>query len=303
MRIILFILALIIFPFLNNSCGKLSSYPGFKRGPHGIYYQLHTIGDEDSIKAKPGDYITARLSYLTMDDSVFFKGTRKFQVLNPAYEGAIDECFTMLSRDESATFIILADNFFGITLQSALPRFIRPGSNFKVRVEMIDIQPEAYYMREKEAFLSWIEDFRDYEKVILKQFLDEEKLNVNPLPSGIYYLNLKEGTGKMIEPGDTVLVNYEGRFLNGKFFDSTVRRNKPFQFVYGTEWQVIEGMEKAIGIMREGEKALFILPSELAFGNRGSTNSIIPPFTSLIFEVEILKVTSPLNNDHAVNLN
>lgn len=303
MRIILFILTIVIFTFLNYSCDKLSSYPGYKKGPHGIYYQLHTIGDEDSIKAKPGDYITARLSYLTIDDSVFFNGTRKFQVLDPAYEGAIDECFIMLSQDESATFIISADNFFGITLQSALPRFIKPADKFKVRVEMIEIQQEADYILEKEAFLSWIEDFRNYEKVILKQFLDEEKLDVNPLPTGIYYLNLKKGTGKMIEPGDTVLVNYEGRFLNGKFFDSTVRRNKPFQFVYGTEWQVIEGMEKAIGIMREGEKALFILPSDLAFGNRGSTNNLIPPFTSLIFEVEILKVTSPLNTDHAVNLN
>jgi FKBP-type peptidyl-prolyl cis-trans isomerase len=302
MKISIFILMVTIFPLLN-SCGKLTRYPGFKKGSHGIYYQLHTIGDEDSLRAKAGDYITAKLTYLTMNDSVFFKGTRKFQVINPVYEGAIDECFTMLSPDESATFIIRADNFFNVTLQSPLPRFIRPGNSFKVKVEMIEIQSEADYMREKEAFLSWIEDFRDYEKVILKQFIAEEKLDVSPLPSGIFYLNLKEGTGKKIAPGDTVVVNYEGRFLNGKFFDSTVRRNEPFQFVYGTEWQVIEGMEKAIGIMREGEKALFILPSELAFGNRGSSSSLIPPFTSLIFEVEILKVSSPLKNDHAVNLN
>jgi FKBP-type peptidyl-prolyl cis-trans isomerase FkpA len=116
---------------------------------------------------------------------------------------------------------------------------------------------------------------------------------VNPLPSGIYYLNLVQGNGKKVELGDTITVNYEGRFLNGKFFDSTVKRRQPFQFVYGTEWQVIKGLEEAIGLMCEGEKSLFILPSELGFGNRGSSSSIIPPFTSLIFEVEILKVSSP----------
>jgi len=231
-----------------------------------------------------------------MNDSAFFNGVRKFQVQQPAYEGAIDECFSMLSVDESATFIIPADNFFAVTLQSSLPRFITPGGSLKVQIEMLEIQSEKNYIREKEAFLSWIDDFGEYEKVILTQFLDEEKLDVNPLPSGIYYLNLNPGTGKKVEAGDTVTVNYEGKFLNGKFFDSTVKRRQPFQFVYGTEWQVIDGLEEAIGMMYEGEKSLFIFPSELAFGNRGSSSSLIPPFTSLIFEVEILKVSSPVEN-------
>jgi len=224
---------------------------------------------------------------------VFFEGTRKFQMNKPAYDGAIDECFGMLSVDESATFIIPADNFFSITLHTTLPRFIIPGNSMKVKVEMLEIQSEEEYSKEKEAFLSWIEDFGDYEKVILKQFINEEKIDISPLPSGIYYLKLRPGTGKKVELGDTVTVNYEGRFLNGKFFDSTIKRRQPFQFVYGTEWQVIKGLEEAIGLMFEGEKSLFILPSELGFGNQGSSNRIIPPFTSLIFEVEILKVSLP----------
>jgi len=294
---------LIFFFTILFSCDKFPRYPDYKKGVHGIYYQLHTIGDDDTLKAGPGDYITVNLSYSTMDDSVFFNGTRKFQVMEPAYEGAIDECFAMLSVDESATFIIRSDNFFAITLQNPLPRFIEKGGTIKVKVEMMGIQTEEDYTREKEAFLSWIEDFSNYEKVILKQFIAEEKLDVSPLPSGIYYLNLRPGSGKAIEEGDTVVVNYEGKFLNGKFFDSTVKRNEPFSFVFGTEWQVIEGLEKAIGVMREGEKSLFIVPSEQAFGNRGSTSNIIPPFTSLIFEVEILKVSSPVINKHAVNLN
>jgi FKBP-type peptidyl-prolyl cis-trans isomerase FkpA len=274
------------------TCDSYSKYPGFKRAKHGIYYQLHTLG-EDTVKARAGDYITVNLTYMTLTDSVFFKGTRKFQVNNPAYDGAIDECFGLLSIEESATFIIQADNFFSVTLQSTLPRFISQGEAIKIKIGMLEIQPEQDYIREKEAFLSWIEDFGDYEKVILKQFIAEEKLNVNPLPSGIYYLNLRPGTGKKVELGDTITVNYEGRFLNGKFFDSTVKRRQPFQFVYGTEWQVIKGLEEAIGMMCEGEKSLFILPSELGFGNQGSSDSIIPPFSSLIFEVEILKVSSP----------
>jgi FKBP-type peptidyl-prolyl cis-trans isomerase FkpA len=285
-------LLILLISFVSLTCDKFSKYPGYKRARHGIYYQLQTIG-EDSVKAKPGDYITVKLAYLTMNDSVFFEGTRKFQVHEPAYEGAIDECFYMLSEEERATFILSAGRFFSITLQSALPRYITAGNSIKIDVEMLEIQSEEDFIREKEAFLSWIEDFGDYEKVILKQFIEEEKLNVEPLPSGIYYLNIRPGNGKKVEQGDTVTVNYEGRFLNGKFFDSTIKRQQPFQFVYGTEWQVIKGMEEAIGMMQEGEKSIFIMPSELGFGNRGSSNQVIPPFTSLIFEVEILKVSSP----------
>jgi FKBP-type peptidyl-prolyl cis-trans isomerase FkpA len=290
------ILILILFASaITITCDRFSKYPGYKRAGHGIYYRLLTMG-EDSAKARTGDYITVNLTYLTLSDSVFFKGTRKLQVNNPAYEGAIDECFGMLSVEESAVFIIPADKFFSVTLQTALPRFIVQGSDLKVKIEMLEIQSQEDYIREKEAFLSWIEDFGDYEKVILKQFISEEKLDVSPLPSGIYYLNLRPGTGKKVEKGDTITINYEGRFLNGKFFDSTIKRRQPFQFVYGTEWQVIKGLEEAIGMMYEGEKSLFILPSDLGFGNQGSSNNVIPPFTSLIFEVEILKVSSPGKN-------
>jgi FKBP-type peptidyl-prolyl cis-trans isomerase len=273
------------------ACRQPSEYPGFKKTKQGFYYRLNKIG-EDTVRAKPGDYITAGLVYSTMNDSVFFSGTRKLQIGIPAYEGSVDACFTMLAKDESATFILQADPFFDLTLQSPRPRFLPGGSQMKITVEMLEIQTPEAYQKEKEAFLSWIEDFGEYEKVILRQFIMEKKLDMDPLPSGILYLNLRPGSGKKVEIGDTITLNYEGRFLNGKFFDSTIKRKQPFQFVYGTEWQVIRGLEEAIGMMQEGERSLFILPSEMAFGSQGSSTGIIPPFTSLIFEIELLKVSS-----------
>ena len=87
-----------------------------------------------------------------------------------------------------------------------------------------------------------------------------------------------------------MIIHYEGKFLNGKFFDSSVKRNQPFEFVYGTECQLIQGLYKNIGNMCEGEKDLVIIPSELAFGSNGSSTGLIPPYTSLLFEVEIMKI-------------
>jgi FKBP-type peptidyl-prolyl cis-trans isomerase len=271
------------------SCSSNSPYPGFKKGKRGIYYQLHKIG-EDSKKTRYGDYITADIAYSTMKDSVFFQGRRKLQLLKHDAKGSIEQCFKMLSTGDSATFIISADEFFNKTLETSLPEFILPMSKMKVSLDIIEIQTQTEYQNEKEAFLNWIGDFGEYEKVILKQFLEEKKLEVRPYGSGLYYLKIREGKGEKIEVGDTITINYEGKFLNGKFFDSTIKRKQPFQFVYGTEWQVVEGLEQAIGMMKEGEKSLIILPSELAFGTEGSSTGIIPPFTSLIFEVEILAV-------------
>lgn len=276
---------------LTLACSK-SPYPGYTKIGGEAYFCLHRIG-EDTTRALPGDFITVNLAYLTPDDSAFFKGTRRLRLLSPAFAGSVDECFATLAEGDSATFILSATGFFEHTLGTSTPRFLKGSPIMKISVGMSDIQPSGKYEEEKQAFLSWISDFGAYEKVVLQQFLREQPVQATPTASGIYCLVLRPGQGPGVIPGDTVTVHYEGRFLNGRFFDSTIRRSQPFQFVYGTEMQVIEGLHEAIGMMHEGERSLFILPSEQAFGGKGSSSGIIPPFTSLIFEVELLKVSSP----------
>jgi len=282
-------LLFVVLAFVLNSCNYFSEYPDYNKTKSGIYYKLIKFG-ESSEKAKSGDYITADIMYKTINDSVFFEGRRKLQITEPSFIGAIGECFLMLAEEEMASFIISANDFFTKTLETTLPAFINESDPMKVDIDLVDIQTEEEYYMEKEAFLHWIEDFGDYEKVILRQFIDQQKVEIKPTESGLYHIVLNEGTGEKVYVGDTVTVHYEGKFLNGKFFDSTKRRNSPFQFVYGRKWQVIEGMEEAIGRMIEGERALFIIPSQIGFGETGSSTGIIPPYTSTLFEVELVEV-------------
>ncbi|MHC1704921.1 MAG: FKBP-type peptidyl-prolyl cis-trans isomerase [Tenuifilaceae bacterium] len=284
---ILFVLFIFV---LFTGCSKKSSkFPGFSITDSGIHYKLVSLGDGAS-KAAVTDFITVNISYRTINDSLFFQGLRKFQLTSPRFEGSIDECFMMLTLGDSATFYIPADTFFTRTLEASLPRFIKSGDFMRIDIKMIDIQNEKVYEQEKEAFLHWIDDFGDYEKVILKQYMEGKKLSISPTSSGLFYIPVVQSQGKNVAIGDTITVHYEGRFFNGKYFDSTKKRNEAFQFVYGQKWQVIEGLEEAIGMMKEGEKALFIIPSRLAFGEQGSSTGIIPPFTSVVFEVELLEV-------------
>jgi FKBP-type peptidyl-prolyl cis-trans isomerase FkpA len=269
--------------------GCSSKYPGFKKSKGGIYFALHKIG-ETNLKSKYGDYIITDISYETMKDSVFFEGRRKFKLESPGYPRSINECFTMLSQGDSASFIIPAYDFFTRTLGKTMPSFIKDNEDMKISANVIEIQSEEEYTSEKNAFLKWIEDFSEYEKEILRQFIQGSKISVKPTSSGLYYIKLSPGNGRKVKPGDTLSIDYEGRFLNGKFFDSTIKRFEPFQFVYGQEWQIIKGLEEGIGLMEEGEKALLIIPSDLAFGQEGSSTGIIPPYTSLIYEVELKKI-------------
>lgn len=282
-------LSVVLFAAIVYSCSHVSRYEGYSRSGADMHYRLRVLG-EGVENAVPGDYITVDIHYSTLADSAFFSGRRKFRLAEPSYKGSVEECFNMMKTGDEADFIINAHNFFIKTLGVTPPEFLKEDEDFKVSITMLDIQTEQSYLKEKEAFLGWIDNFGEYERVKLQHFISEEQLLATPDSSGLYYIPLNEPGGKKIEPGDTLEIHYEGRFLYGRFFDSTRKRDEAFQFVYGQEWQVLEGLEKAIGQMHEGEKALVILPSELAFGEYGSSTGIIPPHTSLVFEVEILSV-------------
>lgn len=286
-QLLIILLSLVFF----TSCSWFERYAGYSKTKTGIFFKLHSIGEVVD-PPQAGNYITADIRYATTSDSVFFKGHRTFQLTDPEFKGSIDECFLMLSAGDSASFIIDANNFFTKTLQTKLPHFINAGDKIKVDLRIDEIRTAEQYQNDKNEFLKWIEDFGAYEKMILRRFMDEQQLVMEPTASGLYFIPIHKGTGKPVENGDLVTVNYEGKFLNGRFFDSTTQRKQPFEFVYGTEMQVIPGLEEAIGRMREGEKALVILPSELAWGEKGSSTGIIPPFTSVIYEVELLRAES-----------
>lgn len=276
----IFLSILLLFASCENK------YPDYKESDYGVYYKYFQLGESNE-NAKFSDYIFADITYKTIKDSMFFNGRRKFQITPSDFKGGIENCFLMLSKGDSADFIISANDFFQKTLKIQNPSFIKDQDDMIVSIKLIDIMTMDEYAKQKKEFLSWIKDFEEYEQVRLKHYIEDEDASVDPAKTGLYRILNEKGNGKIIEKGDTVIVDYEGKFLNGKKFDSTIERNSSFEFVYGTEWQVIKGLEIAIGMMTESEKSTFIMPSYIAFGSKGSSTGIIPPFTSVIFDVHI----------------
>jgi len=113
-----------------------------------------------------------------------------------------------------------------------------------------------------------------------------KKAGVKTTPSGLQYKVLKEGKGKNPKASDTVMVHYHGTLIDGTVFDSSVDRGEPMEIpVTG----VIPGWVEALQMMKEGDKWQLVIPSKLAYADRGAGGKI-GPNTTLVFEVELLSI-------------
>jgi len=109
-------------------------------------------------------------------------------------------------------------------------------------------------------------------------------------PSGITYVSLREGTGPKPTADDIVRVNYRGTFTDGREFDSSYKRGQPIEFPLG---RVIKCWTEGVQLMKVGGRAQLTCPSDLAYGARGGGGGLIPPNTTLLFEVELLGIVNP----------
>ncbi|MBT3754012.1 MAG: peptidylprolyl isomerase [Flavobacteriaceae bacterium] len=119
-----------------------------------------------------------------------------------------------------------------------------------------------------------------------KQMIEEVSKGYLETDSGLRYTVLSKGNGDSPNKGDLVKVHYKGQLLDETVFDSSYKRNEPIEFKVGIG-QVIPGWDEGIMLLKKGDKARFVIPSNLAYGESGA-GGVIPPNSTLIFEVELL---------------
>ena len=145
-----------------------------------------------------------------------------------------------------------------------------------------------FYTQEEYALYQQHTDVEMVEQQIIKSYLKEE-INIR-LVGGVYVQSQESDiTGKPIQKGMTLQLKYTGSFLTGNVFDSTFT-HQTFEYVYGTPNQVIEGFDHALKTMKTGEKAKIIIPSQFAFGEDGSSTGIVPPYSTVVYNLEILNI-------------
>ncbi len=261
------------------SCKK-----GIQKTSGGLEYIMYT--DNSGPKPKEGDIMRCDIVYKIVQkdgkDSVFFKSSDRdtgavVKLSKPTCQGCIEEGMMMMSAGDSATFIASADSFFLKTIGQDLPPFVPAGSKIKFEVKMHSIMSEA--QRTEMLAKSEAKTMADY--------LTKNNITTPPTADGLIYVETLPGTGVMPVEGDSVSVNYVGKFFDGKEFDASTQRG-PITFTIG-KGQVIPGWEEGFKLIKEGGKGTLIIPSSLAYGDRGYP-PVIPPSTALVFDVELVKV-------------
>lgn len=159
------------------------------------------------------------------------------------------------------------------------------------KVEIIRVGAEAEKWNAVEAFRTF-EGSREKrlaeEKKRAEEELDKHSAGFEKTASGLRYQIIQKGNGTKATKGKKVSVHYSGALTNGMVFDSSYKRKQPIDFVLGIG-QVIPGWDEGIQLLQVGDKARFVIPSDLAYGSRGA-GGVIPPNATLVFDVELMEV-------------
>ncbi len=266
---------------------ETTDHEGFKRVDNSIHLKWRTLGDESrAVTAERIVSLSVRLRNLAGDDIALKKVDRvRFEeghwprpiadlLLNKGegdeflIRGRLDE---LMIRDWFAPVVLGADDAV---------------LELEVVVNEVLTEEELRQRRAQErvATDNELEGLR-----CLSLAKDSLGFTDADFQDGIYFRSLKPGRGARPESGKLARVHYKTYLCDGSMVDDTYRAEE-FEYPIGKPDQVLPGFGVAIARMRVGETALFIVPSALAFGERGSSSGLVPPHTALIYEATLLEL-------------
>jgi FKBP-type peptidyl-prolyl cis-trans isomerase FkpA len=268
---------------------------------------------EGSQKPNTGEFVLYHFTAQNENDSTFISS---YDQNTPAYlqynEGqetqtGIDEIFMNLRKGDSILIETTAGKMFG---EFGVPPFLRDEEKIALRIGVVDVLDEAAFQdyftamaaeqQERQAAQAKVQTEEDIQ--IIEQYIAENNLQANRTESGLFYVIEKEGTGKEVNAGDVVSVDYTGYVLDGTVFD-TSRENvaretntynearggyEPIEVQVGAG-RVIPGWDEGLQLLRKGSVAKLIIPSPMAYGPR-QASEVITPNSVLVFDVEVKDV-------------
>ena len=254
----------------------------------GLSYVMHK--SNKGPKLKLDDVVTLNLKYSTSKDSLVFDSWKmgkpiQLKIAKASFKGDLMDGLTLLTVGDSASFLINADSLFTKTFGAPRPAFIDSSSFLSFTVKIISTTTDAALKAEE---LKLEKENAMKEDEVIAKYIAEKQITPSKSSSGLMYIVSEPGTGEQAQAGKTVKVHYTGRLLDGTKFDSSLDRNEPIEFKLG-QGMVIKGWDEGIALLKVGGKALLIIPSNLAYGSRGA-GGVIPPFSPLTFEVELVSV-------------
>lgn len=266
---------------MANCMPLLAQQPGTALKAGVLRYDI-IPANQSTRKTAPVDLLEVdyRMAVASSDSVLTETFTKNQHVTIPANHTSFNQVFKQVKAGDRVTIVILADSFYRHTMRVARPAYIKPGDSLHFFIKVYDVMNEQEFAA------------KEYNKelVLIKEdsaaFANYIQMynRVQKTSSGLHYLVSAYGNGKQASAGSKVTIRYKGYTFDGKVFD---RNQTGFTFVLGRK-EVIDGWEEGVALMKEGARYKLIIPQQLAYGSGGS--DLIPPFTSVVFDIELLKV-------------
>ncbi len=265
-----------------GSCNMFPKHEGYTYNKKlGYYYQLLAFSDTYAT-AHPGDVVSVSMYFNLVDtDSILIQENLDV-VAKEEQNLGLPLLFLDIHTGDSLSFIVPKEKLVD---QSFIPEIIRNDTTADVQFtvfvnSIVDSLVFAEQMKEK---MLWKQAKQDYETFLIQQYFKRTREKYTLLRSGIYKRIIKRGRGKMPQSGDAVSIAFQGSLLDGTIISNLMT----LDFRLGAEMQVIKGIDKCIRTMRKGERAKVIIPSEFAWGESGSSDGTIPPYTPVVFDIQL----------------
>lgn len=273
------------------SCRRSNSNTAYTQKPEGYYYRLLAIGDG---KVKPGSNAVLMCDAVlkTQDDSVFLNS--RYSMMNAFYielsslTGAAGKSLFMdLVEGDSISLMVAKEAFFRTYFDTIAPRFCHKDSVVKMEVKINRILSTKEYALILQQQGREEEDKELNELALIDAYLKKNNLHIEPDNNGIYILEHTKTANEEVAFGKRIRISYSGFYLNGKPIDNG---SQQLEFSFGTPDQLVKGLNIVIGNLKKGETTKIIVPSRLAFGESGSSNGSIPPYTPLVYNIKLIDI-------------
>ena len=293
----------------------------------GLEYRLVKKG-KGTKTAKPGDYISVVLKGVSSGATIFDTKTMNkpgqnlpvnFKVQKKQFNGDVIEVLALLHEGDSAVITIPQDSFYRMPVAQR-PKNLRPGAPVMYYAGVHGIQTAAEFAKAQADYKKQMAEFnkqqaafkkqqaemakqqklqaalaKTQDKEIVKYLADNNITNAVKTASGLYVAIDEQGSGENAKVGYDITMNYDGKLLDGKKFDSNTdtafHHVQPFNFKLGAH-QVIAGWDEGIQQFKKGAKGKLIIPSGLAYGAAAQNN--IPANSILRFDVELVDMKDPV---------
>jgi FKBP-type peptidyl-prolyl cis-trans isomerase FkpA len=290
MRITIYKIVVVVSLIFISSCReKPKTYQGYSK-QQDFYYKLVSLGDETK-KTDSTQCLWIEASCKNLADSIFWdtkhKGNQTFFVTkNSPY---FFKNVYGFSVGDSLQYLFPTEKFFNCFFKSDVPFFCKKDSCVKFTLKIIGALTTHQFETFNDSLHTYISNQQNKEQLQIQNYISKNCKQVHEFAANAFIEITQPTNLDSVKKGKKIKIFYKGYFLDGTLVDYTPH-NWAFEFTYGQEGQLIEGLQLALYKLKKGEKAKIILPSQLAFGSEGSSNGAVPPYTPLVYQIEIADI-------------